>query len=164
MNAIALVEIGKVKGPHPARWLFPIQSFRQGVSFFAPLGMVGSAFLAIGKFIVHELPPLGVILGMLAGSVPVLVRVLPSRFIITVNDEIKRREIIGFIEDKARRYGYKNKTVDGRRISLSPKLPRILVWDENTVHVEEGDETITVVGPIAAVKYLHKATENAFRS
>ena len=45
--------------------------------------------------------------------------------------------------------------VDGV-VTMKPKLPKILVWDENTVRLEGQQAAIVVTGPMLATSVLRR--------
>jgi hypothetical protein len=82
---------------------------------------------------------------------------LPSRFRIDIAENARLKgEIFGVLEHASFRFGYKNQAdVDGVVI-MKPKLPRFLVWDENTVRLEERGEEIVVEGPLVATSVFRR--------
>ena len=152
-------ELIKVREPedlaHPLNRIFPIQSIGQFLSVLITLTLVWFLFWIFGKVALHKSPPLDIILGLVAGSMPLLYSLLPSRFVVETKGSIERKSIVSLIEDKAYRYGYRNRHVKDNTIAFSPRWPKFLVWQENTLRIEEIDNGIRITGPSVIVKHLY---------
>jgi hypothetical protein len=133
--------------------LLPIRSFRQLVSVVVAAGFISLGFFALFR----ELPPGPVVVGMLLGMHPFLAGALPTSFRIKVaGNLLLKRELLERLKGAAFRFGYKNQTmVDGIMI-MKPKLPKFLVWNENTLRLEERGDAIVVCGPLVATSMLRR--------
>ena len=60
----------------------------------------------------------------------------------------QKRELLETLQATAFRFGYKNHTIVDGVVTMNPKLPKFLVWDENTVRFVE--DAIVVTGPMPA--------------
>jgi hypothetical protein len=137
-----------------ANWfhrVVPVQSFRQLVFVVVTGGALSLGFFAIFK----AAPPAIVVVGMLLGMHPFLAGVLPTRFRIDVAGNLQlKSELLASLEGGAFRSGYKHRSIVDGIIIMRPKLPRFLVWDENTVRLEEREDAIVVWGPLGATSGL----------
>jgi hypothetical protein len=137
-----------------ANWfhrVVPVQSFRQLVFVVVTGGALSLGFFAIFKAV----PPVVVVAGMLLGMHPFLAGVLPTRFRIDVAENLRlKSELMASLEGGAFRSGYKHRTVVDGVVIMKPKLPRFLVWDENTVRLEEREDAIVVWGPMGTTSGL----------
>ena len=162
MNASIRAQVSETeKLTHPLRLAFPIQSAAQLVSALFTVAIAWIILLGLGKFIFHESPPKGLWIGMLLGGLPAIWAVLPSRVFVAVDGAIGKRAVIDFIRHKGYRYGLKKETVVDSQIQLSPSWPRFLVWQENTVKIEEVAQGVNITGPSAAIALLSKADRKA---
>jgi hypothetical protein len=139
-----------------ANWVhrvLPIQSLRQLVFVVVTAGAISLGFFAIFRAV----PPAVVVVGMLLGMHPFLAGVLPTRFRIDVADDVRlRRKLFANLEQAAFRFGYKNQSVVDGIVIMKPKLPRFLVWDENTVRLQEREGAIVAWGPLSAMSTLRR--------
>jgi hypothetical protein len=137
-----------------ANWVhrvLPIQSLRQVVFVVVTSGATSLGFFAIFK----SVPPAVVVVGMLLGMHPFLAGVLPTRFRINVaGNHLLKSELMANLEGGAFRSGYKHHTIVDGIVIMKPKLPRFLVWDENTVRLQEREDAIVVWGPLGATSGL----------
>ncbi len=94
---------------------------------------------------------------MLLGICPSLAGVLPTRFQIDVGgNALMKRELMEYFEAAAFRFGYKHRAVVDGVVTMKPKLPKVLVWDENTVRLEEQQTAIAIMGPMLANSVLRR--------
>jgi hypothetical protein len=148
------ITVGEIE--NLANWVhrvLPIQSFRQLVSV-----VVAAALVSLGFFgIFRVLPPAGVVVGMLLGMYPFLAGALPTRLRIKITGKPSlKREALENLEDAAFRIGYKSKNIVEGVVTLKPKLPRVLVWDENTVRLVDQQDAIVILGPLLATSFLRR--------
>jgi hypothetical protein len=141
-----MVEVGEIeKLARAVQRIVPIQSFRQLVSLVTITALISLGFYSIFKIA----PPSFVLLGMVAGMYPAFAAVLPSRFHIYIpGNPTLQRDLWENLEGAAFRFGYKSKTVVNGIVYMKPRLPRFLVWDENTVRLEAQQDKIIVYGPL----------------
>jgi len=148
------ITIGEIE--NLANWthrVLPIQSFRQLISVVVAAALVSLAFLSIFRI----LPLIGVVVGMLLGMYPFLAGALPARFQIVVTDKLSlKRALMDSLEEAAFRFGNKDKAVSEGVVTLKPKLPRFLVWDENTVRLVDQQDAIVIIGPLLATSFLRR--------
>ena len=148
------VVVGEIE--NLANWVcrvLPIQSLRQLVFVVVTAGAISLGFFAIFR----AAPPAVVVVGMLLGMHPFLGGVLPARFRIAIADDLPlKRELFTNLEHAAFRFGYKNQRVVDGIVIMKPKLPRFLVWDENTVRLQEREGAIVVWGPLSATSMLRR--------
>jgi len=139
-----------------ANWVYrvlPIQSLRQVVFVVVTTGAISLGFFAIFR----ASPPAVVIVGMLLGMHPFLAGVLPTRFRIDVaGNLLLKSELMASLEGGAFRSGYKHRTIVDGIVIMKPKLPRFLVWDENTVRLQEPEDAIVVWGPSTTTSMLRR--------
>jgi hypothetical protein len=148
------------------RHLLPFQSSWQIASFVLCVGGVMLLLVLLDDFIVHSEISLGawlcVALCAAAGALPVWIAALPSRFFIYTPSASNRNTVARFIEDRAYRYGYKDRRVLEHQRLLSPKLPKGLVWKENRVSIEEVGTNVKITGPTFTIRFLRRASHREF--
>ncbi len=148
------VVVGEIE--NLANWVYrvlPIQSFRQLVFVVVTAGAISLGFFAIFR----SIPPAIVVVGMLLGMHPFLAGVLPTRFRIDLaGNLLLKSELMANLEGGAFRSGYKHRTIVEGIVIMKPKLPRFLVWDENTVRLQEREGAIVVWGPMATTSALRR--------
>jgi len=148
------IKVGEIE--NLATWvqrMLPVQSYRQLIFVVVAAALVSLGFFGIFRI----LPPGGVVIGMLLGMFPFLAGALPTRLCINVTGGPSlKRDLLRNLEDAAFRFGYKSKDIVEGVVTLKPRLPKILVWDENTVRLLEQQDAIVIIGPLLATSFLRK--------
>jgi hypothetical protein len=149
-----MVSVGEIE--NLANWvhrILPIQSLRQLVDLVVIVALLSLGFFALFRIA----PPGAVVVGMLLGICPSLAGVLPTRFQIDVGGNVlMKRELMENLEAAAFRFGYKQRAVVDGVVTMKPKLPKVLVWDENTVRLQEQQTAIVISGPMLTTSVLRR--------
>ena len=149
-----IVNVGEIE--NLANWvhrILPIQSLRQLVDLLVIVALLSLGFFALFRIA----PPGAIVVGMLLGILPSLAGVLPTRFRIDLAGNLfLKKELLENLEAAAFRFGYKHRTMVDGVVTMKPKLPKILVWDENTVRLEGQQTAIVVTGPMLATSVLRR--------
>ncbi|MGV7211553.1 hypothetical protein ACLB1G_27250 [Oxalobacteraceae bacterium A2-2] len=137
----------------PLRWLLPLQSWSQGLSYGACL-LIGAGLLKLFVGIDQSVPWLPCVLGAVVGSSGFLAAVLPARWRIDTDNS----DLTGWEEKRLRTHlqkqGYHPKP---HACDLYvPRLPRLLRWHENAVLVQKSEQGLTVTGPIFILRILRR--------
>ncbi|MGV7208879.1 hypothetical protein ACLB1G_13600 [Oxalobacteraceae bacterium A2-2] len=147
--AVRVLEVVSLGGP--MRWLLPVQSWSQGLSYAACL-LIGAGLLKLFVGIDQPVPWLPCLLGAVVGSSAFLAAVLPAHWRI----DIDNHEAMDWAEGRLRTYLQKQGYHPQPQACgiYVPRLPRLLRWRENVVQVQKSEMGLAITGPVFILRIL----------
>ena len=167
MSDEAPVKVGQIEDlARPVqRYLLPFQSLEQVLWVVIPVTVFVGLLFAYDTLLDSGMTSwrswIKIALTSFVCALPGWIPLLPMRFLISTNSEVKKADVLRFLKDTTYRYGYKAIT-ELPHETVFATLRKWLVVKENTVRIAALGTNIAVTGPRFAIRHLHKVSTTEF--